>query len=651
MNLSFLHPDVLVLSPALLIPWALEHRRRSQERRRFFSQVALLREALRRRPWPARLERGLRPLIRSILLAALILAFAGPRWTRGGVPLDASSTVVLLDASYSMGARIDGRTAFERAKDDARALLKNMPETPGLVIFSDHVENALAPGATRDAWLSALNRASLSGRPTEAGVALRRAGELIHTARSGSLIVLSDLTAHGWNRLPDPMSDHLQLILADRSGLRHNGWILTAEWTDRSAAAVRVSSASSRALRLVRDRRPLEQVNASPDEDTTILLPAPIGEDSGRRWSVELSPDGLPEDDVFYLTEPRGGAFSLLVIDGAPGLAPVEDEAYFLRPLLREAEREGMTWRLVTIDEAVHALSGTTRWDALMMLNTGPLPAELLESITRWRSLGRPMFISAGDRLDLGALPGLPGRWGDLLENRSGVQPPDDAISIAGAFEWDKLQVDRRRAFYPAPNARPHWRCADGGPLWVEGETSLGRTLVWTTTMDRDWTNIPLKPVYPVFVRRVLDFLAERREVSRRQLHVGDALSWPWPPADRDVFLERPDGEIIRQHSTGGAWSYADTDQPGHYRVRADGDAKDIVFAVNLNAELESDLTPLDPRRLPASIRARMIWIRSDESVVERVAIGLGPADLAPWMAVLAALFFAAELTLLAGRR
>ena len=91
-------------------------------------------------------------------------------------------------------------------------------------------------------------------------------------------------------------------------------------------------------------------------------------------------------------------------------------------------------------------------------------------------------------------------------------------------------------------------RYESGAPALVEAEIGRGRVLLLTTTVDREWTDLPIRP----------GFLPLVQEAARRLAGApsGDAISAlaggrgsarsPQRADDRRIEIIKPDGEAAR---------------------------------------------------------------------------------------------------------
>jgi hypothetical protein len=207
-------------------------------------------------------------------------------------------------------------------------------------------------------------------------------------------------------------------------------------------------------------------------------------------------------------------------------------------------------------------------------------------------------------------------------------------------------------------NARVLASLANGAPLLVEGRLGRGRILLWTTSLDRDWTDLVLRPSFPPLLQRMVAWLGRSLDEAARPasgLEVGDSAEVEAPDGVGAVIVTRPDGtEETRELAEGETGVFlADVAPAGLWKLARAGDAAHArAVAVNV-ARSERDLTGADA----AAIEAVRTLLMRDNGVLTapgsldaaEEAIEEGPGRTVLWPWILAGLFllFAGEAWLL----
>src|SRR5205823_9407451 len=107
-----------------------------------------------------------------------------------------------------------------------------------------------------------------------------------------------------------------------------------------------------------------------------------------------------------------------------------------------------------------------------------------------------------------------------------------------------------------APGRTVVLRYENGAPALVEAEMGRGRVLLLTTTVDREWTDLPIRPGFLPLVQEAARRLAgaPAREAATATLLVGQPRTIRFQPDDARIEVTRPDGElaVLRREPAAG---------------------------------------------------------------------------------------------------
>jgi hypothetical protein len=154
-------------------------------------------------------------------------------------------------------------------------------------------------------------------------------------------------------------------------------------------------------------------------------------------------------------------------------------------------------------------------------------------------------------------------------------------------------------------------RFAGGAPALIEARRGAGRMLLWTSSLDRDWNNLPIHKGFLPLVQQAARHLARVPvEEQTAELLVGQPRELPVAAGDRRIEVTPPEGAkvIFEGDRLKGSRSvtYAPTSAPGFYRVAvvgADNVARPrpaLDFVVNIDPR-GSDTRKAAPSDLPGS--------------------------------------------------
>src|SRR5262249_3638935 len=133
----------------------------------------------------------------------------------------------------------------------------------------------------------------------------------------------------------------------------------------------------------------------------------------------------------------------------------------------------------------------------------------------------------------------------------------------------------------------------------VEAEVGEGRVLLYTSTVDRDWTDLPIRPGFLPLMQQAARYLARSpmREPEPPGV-VGRAHKVPVSPDDARIEVTLPSGarKLPERAELAGRReiAFADTPEPGIYRVAVAAAGGPLLprpaldFAMNVDAK-ESD--------------------------------------------------------------
>ncbi|MBI4397339.1 MAG: VWA domain-containing protein, partial [Elusimicrobia bacterium] len=520
MEFSFLHPSFLWALPVAAGPVLLHWLTRPRPRPMPFSSLELLREAVRSRLARSRLTQILLMALRCLLLAVLMLLFSRPilHWAGGAAMLNGSVTaVLLLDASYSMDARQAGLSSLEWARDQAKAVLEKAQQNDrfGLVVFSNRVELSLPPTEDLEKINKALDSLSVTARPTDVGPALDLAYQMLETESGNqeAVLLFSDFAENGWKRVLtrsrtgssvrfDPQ---IRVLLVEAGEKEPNGEIVSIQsgvfehrlWGD--------SSSRDKSWTLFLEGRSAAQGRVRLANEPQ-RQPISISERGSFSWGqVSLEPDALAWDDSRFFLMQRPAPFSVLVVNGAPALSPVQDETYYLSAVLEDLAGIGV--RSQTIPAERMEDEDLSRWEVVALLNVSSLSPAIFSSLESFVKKGGGLWVTAGHNVSPPSWSGLlPGRWGPVEDKSESMRLTPEAgrhglgrdLGEDGGFEWNQVQIRKIMSFVPSPGAVPLLMTSESGrPVLVVSRFLKGHVAVWTTTVDRDWTNFPSKPLYP----------------------------------------------------------------------------------------------------------------------------------------------------------
>ena len=577
--------------------------------------------------------------LRLALLALLVCAFAQPMWSAaaGGEAPPAIGRLIVVDGSLSMRRRGVWTQALARA----RQLRDEAPGPARFALAADTLTMVDDPAKLQAGW----GRFDFAALPGALDMA---AANLPEVAGGWRAHVVSDFQA---SAVPQRLSALVGREDLWRGARLHPVGEETENWAvesvevagERVHAVVASFAQRARRLRVTLEPAPSGDAAAPP---TSVRIPVAAG---ARRqvelvrpalsrqptaWQVAIddADDALAEDDARRFTLPGTQAAVVGVLAPHGGAA--------LR-FLGAALAANVDHRPVTL--------GGDAWPerlaAVVALDPGALASSSQRRLRRHLDRGGGVFVIAGPATERhGALPFVEARLGASAVATVRRVRPSRAGHPLAAIRWNEVTVVRSLALPAAhaetilslvPSADAPRPDAGAEPLLVEKRVGAGRMLVLLTALDRNWSDLALRPAFVALVGGTVDYLAAEKPMLAA---VGAPITVGTSAARLfDHRGKRLPG--LRQGAGAAAKQVLRAPRPGVYTVRTPG--TETLLAVNVDAR-ESDPRPVSEQflaRWHAALRpGAPPPARSGTGMREHAAV-----PLAGWLLALALLCLLAE--------
>jgi len=580
-------------------------------------------------------------ILRCLAIALLVAAFARPFFQRRHAAITgtgAKELVILLDNSASMGYA----DRWSKAKDAAKKAISGLGPTDHatLVVFANEAVVANEPMATPDRITAAVNAAKLSSEATRFGPALKLASQIISvsTLPRREVILISDYQKVGWaNRneitfpkgttitpvdLGGPVAADIAVaqVTTDRDSTGDRDKVtIAARLINTGAAAKSVSAVLSVGGRDVQTK----SVSVPPRGSQQVAFTSLAVPSGATKGTVRVNEDSLKQNDKLSFTVAPDEAVPVLIVEPA---ASRENQGLFLRraleigdrPRFRIEEKEvnlltprDFEGRAVVILDEVDPPAGAVgaRLRALVEAGLGLVFVPANGRPETWSQEWRAMFPAT-----VGAVVDRTADAGGTLSSLDYSHPVFELFNAPRSGDFSTARFYRYRSLTPVPRATVAARFDDGSPALVEQLRGSGKVLVWASTLDAYWTNLPLQPVFLPFVHQ-LGKHAGRYSDPRSWYVAGEVLDLsrhgeltaPFTKhgsadSTSELRLEAPSGTRERLTAT-GANHMATLREQGFYELRGPetpvGSGRPI--AVNVDPA-ESDLSHLDPQDIIVAV-------------------------------------------------
>jgi Aerotolerance regulator N-terminal len=656
---GFLTPLMLLGLAAIAVPIGIHliGRRRAKVVR--FAALDFLLASKRRTARRFALRERLLLAVRILLCATIPLAIAkpftscqrpGPAVVRGP-----QAAVLIIDDSFASAVSQRGPW-IRKTVEEAHRILRQLGPAAEVAILRASEGADHSAELTRDHLRlhDQLKAIAPRARPADTTRALRRAAQLLASSnhRSKTVFLLSLLARSGLGGAATAWDEHgpvLQVVeLRDGAELPNRAVTgLTVEpdpstgprgiainvevgnFSDTPATALELSIALDGAV----IARGSIDVPAKEVRGKRFLATLPPGERVGS-VTASLPRDSLPLDDVRYAQAYVRDDLRLLLVNGDPRTTRHDDELFYLEAALRPGDRadSGNAVRTVTADEL--AAVTLEDFDVVVLANVPALPETTVAALAGWIRQGGGLLVAPGERVDAAAydrtmLPLLPQGLRDPIDTTWGASTAEKASRalhlvkwqadhpIFSAFSKDAPELADASFFKisllgPTTDTAERKvlaRFTNGAAALVEAALGAGRILLYTSTLDRQWNDLPIHAGFlPLMQQAVRHLARQHRGAGAREHLVGDSV--PLPTADLSKLEVRgPTGSISFEGERLAGKSqvrFTRTDAPGSYAVYgtdvtgATGARSELTFAVNLDPR-GSDLTVADAAELPRS--------------------------------------------------
>jgi hypothetical protein len=637
---------------ALAVPIWLHRVRRKLLREQPLPTLRLLQRAVAKKRRTVRFRDRALLIARMCILALAALALAQPFLSRVASyaterPI---ALAIVIDDSMSTSRKANQiSTVFDREVSRARSVLDELaPDSEAAIILGGHTPRVLS-ARTNDLRTS-LEALRAIESPSARGTALPDAvtlamRELASTKLSvREVLVLTDCAEHAKPQTLTGQSSVRVECIAPRGG-QENVYVesvrraAAADRDGQVAISVRVAgkwSAGPFDVQLAIDGRPASEAKVTLEEGhgTADLKLAERMLTDAHILRVSLGVrDAIEADDQREISLEQAAELSVLLVDGDPAPSQRDDELRFLSLALDLNEPGEPTPRVTRIDADGLGGADLEGYDVIVLANVlAPSEAvsqQLLARVAR----GAGLLITAGDHVDPFAYRG---RFGALMpaliRSAAQAQPslsidpalsavpslvPEGGVGLETGRTLERLLVEA--VVLPSETALAF---NDGTPLLIVGRHERGRIALFTTTIDDDWTDLPLTPGFLPLIHGVVRGLSALDALPPGPHLAGTALTARIPQGAQSIFSVTPDGRRIELDEKSTTARITDTAAPGVYRTFSAFDGRGERELPQLSFEVIPDIADSD---LTIAVMPRA-KVSTENGSVGR------PKSVAPWM-------------------
>ncbi len=650
--MSFLAPIFLGALALILAPLLIHLLRRRKMPVVRWAAMEFLLQSQRKQRKRLRIEELILLALRILLVVLAVLAFARPVLHSLTVPILSQNAriyaVVIVDDSFGMGqTESGGKTAWQHANADAVHLITHVlqPGDQVSVLLADSSPAALQQQPSFDLHAAArrLSQATLSDRGPDTEKSAQKALDLLERSKAPYKEVYwftsgqkdawpaqTNSAAHTvWSRLGrearivwvtegPPSNQRGNLSVRVLPPARE---LVTPNLPARIETRVSNFSTQPRSVTVqiaLDGNAPAapQTLKIAPESSQTAVFSPYFPTPGTHIGVVELQDpahaDSLPIDNSAPFVIQSRDRIPVLIQDMSPAADPTQSSSFFLDAALQPGRGLHVFAPQLLTANRLGSIN-LQSYAAVVITGLNALSANEYQALASYVQSGGGLLIFPGTHTpaaavnkDLQAAGLLPARLGPVKSFSQQNAPTLDSASIhndpALSLFKDSAILNLGSAHFtayrtltplsdPMDAASVHvmLRLSNHEPALVERSIGTGEVMLFASTADTRWNDLPARGAWLPLLYQLLSQLAAGPN-AHRNLHEGEPLrlSLPLSQAGKPVRVLLPSGKSLVQSTVlgpqGVALQFSQTEDAGFYRVVTAGSHTPKVFAVGLPA-------------------------------------------------------------------
>ncbi|MEO8354184.1 MAG: VWA domain-containing protein, partial [Chthoniobacteraceae bacterium] len=559
-----------------------------------------------------RIEQWILLALRCAIPVLLALAMARPIWQGAARLLGnaKTSTIVLLDNSYSMEAGRAGTSNYALARDEAARIVGGLKAgSQASVILMGEGGAGLIDKPTYETGrlVQQLNKSDAgfgaATVPAALDFAANTFGEMNEPVRQ--LVMLTDFQRVSFPPQDDAMLEQMLGRVRNQAAppsvtffdvgaeVKDNVAIESLDFS-RLVVGVGQKIRLRANLRNFGDAKwpdlrvlfkidgkdiSVSQVNLGPRESGQVLFTHAFDTAGSHVVEITAEADTLKADNTFLASIPVRDRIPLLLVNGDPKSEPLKGETDFAEIALQPfgAAKVESADLIQTQTVKPEELNGKLLNSAsvVILANVRQLSDGQVNDLESFVKTGGGLMIFTGDRVDAGwwngamvrdgkgllplALGALAGDAGDAAPSVGivGQRFENPALDLFNDPRNGSLTAAALKLWYPmkepddpslaADSFKVLARLDSGDPFLVEKTFGEGRVIACATALDADWSNLPMRPFYLPLLQRLSVYLASS-VYPPRNLDVSQPVVafLPLASVDQEATVFTPGGEAVK---------------------------------------------------------------------------------------------------------
>lgn len=619
--MAFLAPIFLLGLLAAAIPIAIHLIRKEKPPKVPFSTLRFFKTTSRKQFLFQRLQQLLLMLLRAAVLGFIAFAFARPfvnESLSGFANVAPRSVMVLLDNSMSMRYDDYADRAQEKVEDIINELRPG--DEAGLIVFSENVVDVVGLTGEFDSLrtgLSQLNEESFG--TTRYFPPLRLADEILAEGKfeEKTIYLVSDFYANGMNEFDGDWKlrpgvglvtenirreDSVNLAV---SGVKAPAFIRDGAEQDELFVRVRSFGGDRResadvTVSVDGQEQLSRSINLSDQSETVVNVPVTFVGEGSHLGKITVADGGFSVDNDFYFSVDVLPKISVVMVNGEASNNWYDDEGHWFRLAVSSDEQSPFAISSTTTNG--FATRHLRDADVVVLLNAGNLNNNQSRAIQTFIEEGGSVLFAPGDRVQASTFNRQFAAISPATLVSSDIFRGNDYLLIADVemrhpilrpleIDWG-ARFEGHWELKPDETSEVLMRFDNGSPALVERKVGNGRTLMFASSLDMEWNNLPLQNMYLPFLHEMLKHLAHSEEKKPSYL-IGEKLNLT-DILDANSQLLDPNGNAVSLQEGDTQLTLS---IPGVYtriKTTEQGEKQQFYYAVNTPLE-ESDFKTVSP--------------------------------------------------------
>lgn len=354
--------------------------------------------------------------------------------------------------------------------------------------------------------------------------------------------------------------------------------------------------------------------------------------------------DALVADNTFYRVVNRSEPEPLLLLTDNP----YGPSALYVSALFADQANASGGRNYVAQSAEISSFDARTlnRYSWVLIDDVGSIGSGLANSLNSYIQEGGSVFIASGDKAEsLESLPilslplsqrtDLADLGSNKVEFRSIASIDHGHQTLNELIGWSELRFEKWLTVTDTTNTDVLLQLEGGVPLLIEQQIGRGKVMLLTSSIDNQWNNLPVKPIFVALLRNVAQYLSGA-ELIQPAAYAGDTLNIQGNNIGAGQLID-PQGNAVLALGDSLQSGRLSMDKLGFYQ--ASTAAGNYVVAVNL-PPTESDLSTISSESLTQWQALAQRNPQTAESTSQQVSSGTEQiyTNLWFWLLVLAAI-------------